>query len=60
MLRVAPPFLAFRGLVMASPLWYPSLSDVIRRKLLNFIFAVLEADCFDPSQAGAYCDKTIQ
>ena len=60
LLQFAPPFLAFRGLVMASPLWYPSLSDAIRRKLVNFIFAVLEADCFDPSQAGEYCEKAIQ
>jgi hypothetical protein len=29
MLRVAAPLYAFRGLVMASPLWYPTLADTI-------------------------------
>ncbi len=54
-LRVAAPFFAFRGLVMASPLWYPSLAETVRQRLLAFILAVLEADIFDPSQVNAYC-----
>jgi len=29
MLSVVAPFLAFRGLVMASPLWYPTLPDTV-------------------------------
>jgi aminoglycoside phosphotransferase (APT) family kinase protein len=31
MLQVAAPFLVFRALVMAHPVWYPQLSDDIRR-----------------------------
>ena len=54
-LRVAAPFFAFRGLVLASPLWYPALSDDVRGKLLAFVQNVLAKDEFDPSQAGAYC-----
>jgi len=54
-LRVAGPFFAFRGLVMASPLWYPGLSDAVRQKLLNFILAVLDEETFDPTQVNAYC-----
>lgn len=54
-LKVAAPFFAFRGLVIASPVWYPHLSDTVRRRLLAFIFAVLESDQFDPSQVNAYC-----
>lgn len=54
-LRVAPPFLAFRGLVMASPLWYPHLPDTVRQRLLTFVVAVLDADGFDPSRVNAYC-----
>jgi hypothetical protein len=55
MLNVVAPFLAFRGLVMASPLWYPTLPDTVRQKLLTFIFAVLESDSFDPQKVNLYC-----
>jgi Phosphotransferase enzyme family len=55
MLKVVAPFLAFRGLVMASPLWYPTLPDTVREKLLTFIFAVLECDSFDPQEVNLYC-----
>jgi len=54
-LRVVAPFFAFRGLVMASPLWYPALSDTVRQKLLFFVMAVLEQDSFDPTQVNRYC-----
>lgn len=54
--EVAAPFFAFRGLVMASPLWYPDLSEAIRRKLMSFIFAVLDVAVFDPSEVNAYCE----
>jgi aminoglycoside phosphotransferase (APT) family kinase protein len=57
MLKVVAPFFAFRGLVMASPVWYPTLTDRVRRKLLNFILAVLEQEDFDPREAGAYCER---
>jgi hypothetical protein len=55
MLCVAAPFFAFRGLVMASPLWYPTLSDDIRKGLLTFVVNVLEEDRFDPSKVNQYC-----
>ncbi len=55
MLRIAAPFLAFRGLVMASPVWYPSLPDAVRKKMLAFVVAVLESECFDPLKANDYC-----
>lgn len=54
-LQVAAPFLAFRGLVMASPLWYPKLADTIRRSLFAFIIAVLESERFDPTKVTDYC-----
>lgn len=54
-LSVVAPFFAFRGLVMASPLWYPTLPDTVRQKLLTFIVAVLESDRFDPQKANDYC-----
>ena len=54
-LEVAAPFLAFRGLVMANPVWYPVLDATVRRKLLSFIQSVLAAERFDPASANAYC-----
>jgi hypothetical protein len=55
MLSVVAPFYAFRGLVMASPLWYPNLTDPVRRKLITFVLAVLRAGTFDPAQVNKYC-----
>lgn len=54
-LQVAGPFFAFRGLVMASPVWYPGLPESVRRKLLSFIRSVLQSDTFDPALVNAYC-----
>jgi len=53
-LRVVAPFFAFRGLVIASPLWYPTLPDTVRRAILSFVLAVLDSDSFDPARVNAY------
>jgi len=55
MLEVVAPFFAFRGLVMASPLWYPTLHEAVRRKLLTFMLRVLDAKAFDPNRVNDYC-----
>ena len=55
MLAVAAPFYAFRGLVMASPVWYPTLDEEVRRKLFTFIGEVLDAEAFDPARVNGYC-----
>lgn len=55
MLEVAAPYFAFRGLVMASPLWYPDLSENVRQSLISFIMAVLDRPVFDPREVNAYC-----
>jgi aminoglycoside phosphotransferase (APT) family kinase protein len=55
LLEVVAPFLAFRGLVMANPLWYPALKAEIRDKMLAFVTRVLEAPRFDPACASEYC-----
>ena len=55
LLEVAAPFLAFRGLVMANPLWYPALAPGIREKMLSFVRRVLEEERFDPARANEYC-----
>jgi hypothetical protein len=46
---VIAPHFAFRALVLANPLWYPTEADATRRALLRFAVGVLEAERFDPS-----------
>jgi len=55
MLGVVAPFYAFRGLVMANPVWYPALAGPVRQKILRFVLNVLESASFDPAGANAYC-----
>jgi hypothetical protein len=54
LLKVIQPFFAFRGLVVASPVWYPNISLDTRRKLFNFIKNVLEAGRFDYKGVSRY------
>jgi Phosphotransferase enzyme family len=49
LLDVLPPFFAFRALVIAHPRWYPTLSDEVRRALIDFAQAMANADAFDPA-----------
>jgi Ser/Thr protein kinase RdoA (MazF antagonist) len=53
---VIPPFFLFRALVIASPLWYPDLSEEVRRRLLRFARAMLEIEQFDYRAVGRYVD----
>jgi hypothetical protein len=46
-LEVVQPFYAWRGLVVASPIWYPNLSLDVRVKLLNFARNILQYEKFD-------------
>ncbi|HEX7898032.1 MAG TPA: phosphotransferase, partial [Planctomycetota bacterium] len=55
MLEVVAPFFAFRGLVLANPVWYPALEAGVRRRLVNFVLRVLDESRFDPALANAYC-----
>lgn len=52
--EVIAPFYAWRGLVIASPVWYPHLSSAVRETIFNFIKNVLKADRFDPSDMRRY------
>jgi aminoglycoside phosphotransferase family enzyme len=54
LLEVIQPFFVFRGLVVASPVWYPHISLETRRKLFNFIRNVLDAEKFDYNGVGKY------
>jgi hypothetical protein len=46
---VVAPHFAFRALVLANPLWYPTEADATRRALLRFVVGVLESESFDPA-----------
>jgi hypothetical protein len=54
MLEVIAPFLAWRGLVIASPVWYPHLASAVRKSLFKFIENVLAAERFDPEDVNRY------
>jgi aminoglycoside phosphotransferase (APT) family kinase protein len=50
-LESAPPFLAWRVLVLANPLWYPHAREGTRRTLLDLAERSLESGRFDPVAA---------
>jgi aminoglycoside phosphotransferase (APT) family kinase protein len=51
LLDVAPPFFAWRALVVCNPRFYPDLSPAGRDKLLGFAEDVLAAHTLDPMSA---------
>lgn len=53
-LSVIQPFFLFRGLVVASPVWYPNIEVEIRNKLFNFMKNVIASDKFDPKHVNDY------
>ena len=55
-LETAAPFFAFRCLVMASPVWYPSLDESVRRKLFSFVLSILDAPRFAPDRVNGWLD----
>lgn len=46
--EVIPPFLAWRALVVASPVWYPAISREARDTLLGLAEKALDDGRFDP------------
>lgn len=57
-LEAVQPFYAWRGLVLASPIWYPSLDRDVRLKLLNFTKNVLQRERFDLKSVNSYISET--
>ncbi len=53
-LKVIAPFFAWRGLVIASPVWYPHLARDLRQAVFRFIQNVLSAEAFDPGRVAEY------
>ena len=58
MLKVIQPFYAWRGLVIASPVWYPNLGLDVRMKLFNFVRNVLETEELDLKDINSYIKHT--
>lgn len=54
LLRVIQPFYAFRSLVIANPLFYPNVSSQNRRRIFDFMRAVLETESFEPKEIESY------
>jgi hypothetical protein len=48
LLGICAPWLAWRGLVLASPRWYPDLAESARELLLGLVEATLDAPRFHP------------
>jgi aminoglycoside phosphotransferase (APT) family kinase protein len=51
LLAAAPPFFAWRALVVANPVFYPKMSAPGRDRLLGFTESVLDAGAVDPARA---------
>lgn len=54
MLKVVAPYFVFRGLVIASPEWYPSHPEAVRKGLFRFLENVLVDDEFDYKNVNKY------
>src|SRR6187431_1770830 len=52
LLEVVAPFLAWRCLVLANPVWYPHMPAPARASLLDFVARTLRARVFDPASAN--------
>jgi len=57
LLTVIQPFYAWRALVVASPIWYPTLDQDVRRKLFNFIHNMLDTELFNPKEINLYIGR---
>lgn len=53
---VIQPWFAWRALVLASPQWYPTLSDDVRRALLRFARTVLTQEFFAWPEINRYLE----
>ncbi len=53
-------FFAFRGVVVANPLFYPDVSDDVRAKIFAFVHGVLAGDRFDPAAVDEYVRRGMK
>lgn len=52
--EVVAPFFAFRGVVVANPVFYPELTSEQRRLLFNFVNNVLDSERFEIQSVNDY------
>jgi hypothetical protein len=52
--RVVAPFFAFRGAVVANPVFYPDITMIQRKKIFKFIHKILEKKSFNYNQINNY------
>jgi streptomycin 6-kinase len=54
LLEVLAPFYAFRGVVVANPVFYPDVTPEVRRKIFDFVKSVLSHARFEVSRINKY------
>jgi len=54
LVEVIQPFYAWRGLVIASPIWYPNLPPNVRSSIFRFIENVLKDEVFNYKNVESY------
>ena len=57
--EVAAPFFAFRGAVVANPVFYPGLTSDQRKLIFNFVHNVLDDDRFRIDRVNDYFQSRI-
>ncbi len=58
LVEVIQPWFAWRALVLASPVWYPTIGHDSRCRLLTFARRVMEQEVFDPARINDYLEAT--
>lgn len=53
-LGIVAPFFAFRGAVVANPVFYPLLGREERKLIFRFMHGVLDSPVFDPAKVNDY------
>lgn len=54
---VIQPWFAWRALVLASPVWYPTISQAVRRKLLAFAHRLLSTERYEYWRTNEYLES---
>jgi len=56
--QVAPLFFAFRGVVVANPVFYPNVTQENRAKIFNFVRCCLRDEVFNPKRLNEYIEAS--
>jgi hypothetical protein len=52
--EVVAPFYAFRGVVVANPVFYPDITSEVQKKIFTFVRNLLLADRFEVERVNEY------